>query len=214
MLSSSPAQPVLIVEDHPFVAELTAGLIARSSPTIETVICLTAAETMTVLNGRSEEWFRIFLDLGVPGAYGLSLAREIRSRGLADRCCVVTAVEKPEYVEEIRLTGFLGYVFKSAPVREFTAALASILEGRSWFPAKTSNERSPATHLTRGQIQLLGLLHLGLSTRQIATKMQITEGTVNNYVARLMHHFKACSRLHAVAKAIELGLLDPLPSPL
>jgi hypothetical protein len=44
------------------------------------------------LDARDAAWFRIFLDLDVPGAYGLSLAKEVRQRGYADRCCVVSAL--------------------------------------------------------------------------------------------------------------------------
>ena len=53
-------------------------------------------------------------------------------------------------------------------------------------------------------------IRLGSSTRQIAARLHLTEGTVNNYVAATLHIFDASSRAHAVAKALELGLLEPL----
>ena len=208
-MSSAFSRPVLIVEDHPLVAEITADLIARCEPSIEPIICLNAAQTVDRLDSETDEWFRIFLDLGVPGAYGLSLANEIRSRGLAGRCCVVTAVQNREYIQEVRNAGFLGYIFKAAPVAEFTEALRAILDGNTWFQPPAST-KAPSGRLTRRQLQLLEALRLGLSTRQMAARLHLTEGTVNNYVAATLHIFEASSRAHAVARAIELGLLEPL----
>jgi len=210
-MSSAPRRPVLIVEDHPLVAETTADLVTRCEPLASPVISLNAKHAVESLEAGADDWFRIFLDLGVPGAYGLSLANEIRSRGLGGRCCVISATESPEYVEAIRGAGFLGYIFKGAPVAEFTAALRAILDGSTWF-ASAASVNAPCVRLTRRQIQLLEALRLGLSTRQIAARLHLTEGTVNNYVAAMLHVFNATSRAHAVARAIELGVVESLPA--
>lgn len=208
-MSSAPRRPILIVEDHPLVAETTADLVTRCEPTAAPVISLNATHAIESLEGAADEWFRIFLDLGVPGAYGLSLANEIRSRGLAARCCVISGTESREYIGALREAGFLGYIFKAAPVAEFTIALRTILGGSTWFPPVASVD-VPPVRLTRRQLQLLEALRLGFSTRQTAARLHLTEGTVNNYVAAMLHLFNATSRAHAVARAIELGVLEPL----
>jgi two-component system response regulator DesR len=207
LVTRAPERPVLIVEDHPLVAETTADLVTRFEPAAAPAISPNATHALERLECAADYWFRIFLDLGVPGAYGLSLANEIRLRGLAARCCVITGNESREYVAALREAGFLGYIFKGAPVAEFTTALRAIFEGSSWFPAAAALD-VPPVRLTRRQIQLLHALRLGLSSRQIAARLHLTEGTVNNYVAAMLHLFNANSRAHAVAKAIELGVLE------
>jgi DNA-binding NarL/FixJ family response regulator len=205
-------RPVLVVEDHPLVAEATGGLLSRHGDDLITVFCSTAAQTIAALDAPPAEWFRIFLDLDVPGAYGLTLAREVRERRLADRCCVVSAFDRRDYIEELRGWGFLGYIVKAVSVTEFTTAITRILEGSRCFPVATPRDRTTApARLTRRQAEILERVQAGLSSKQIAAELNVAEGTVNNQVAAILQALEAVSRTQAVARAIELGLLSVHP---
>jgi DNA-binding NarL/FixJ family response regulator len=204
-------RPVLIVEDHPLVAEATGKLLARYGDHVTPVICSDAALAVEKLDSRGRDWFRIFLDLDVPGAYGLSLAKEVRDRGLADRCCVVSAFERADYIGEIRAWGFLGYIVKAVPVAVFTSAVIKVLAGETTFPDTPLLRRAAATRLTRRQIQLLECLQAGWSSKEIADELHLAEGTVNNQVTSILHVFEVSTRAHAVARAIEFGLLETHP---
>lgn len=204
-------KPVLIVEDHPLVAEATGKLLSHYGDDISPVICSNATQAIAKLDDKNADWFRIFLDLDVPGAYGLSLAREVQRRGLAGRCCVISAFEKRDYIDEIRQSGFLGYIVKAVPSAEFTASAMRILDAKSSFPSIPPGRRPRTLRLTRRQTQLLELIRLGLSSREIAAELQITDGTVNNHVAAILQVFEAGTRAQAVARAIELGLLEMHP---
>jgi two-component system response regulator DesR len=159
------------------------------------------------------DWFRIFLDLDVPGAYGLSLAREIRDRGLASKCCVVSAFDRRDYIEELKVWGFLGYIAKAVSVSEFTSSINHILEGRSQYPQPTGGERATLSplRLTKRQTEILERVQAGLSSKQIASALNITDGAVNNQIAAVLQLFEAGTRTQAVAMAIELGLLEKHP---
>ena len=206
-------RPVLIVEDHPLVAEATGKLLARYGDHVTPVICSDAAQAVDKLDSRGADWFRIFLDLDVPGAYGLSLAKEVRDRGLANRCCVVSAFERADYIGEIKVWGFLGYIVKAVAVAEFTAALIKVLAGEPTFPDTPLLRRTAATRLTRRQIQLLERIQAGWSSKEIADELHLAEGTVNNQVTSILQVFEVNTRAHAVARAIELGLLETHPQP-
>lgn len=205
---------VLVVEDHPLVAEATGKLLVGCGNSIIPVISSTAADALERLDDRRITWFRVFLDLDVPGAYGLSLAREIEARGLADRCCIVSAFDNPEYVLEAYGRGFLGYIFKAVPVAAFTSAILTVLDGERSFPITASTRRAVGVRLTRRQTQLLEKIRLGLSSKEIAIEMHIAEGTVNNHVAAILQSLDAASRAQAVARAMELGFLESRPQQL
>ena len=198
---------VLIVEDHPLVAEATAHLVACAAGRFCPVLSSNAGQTIQLLDQGLESWFRIFLDLDIPGAYGLSLASEIRTRGLAGRTCVVSAFDNAEYIDKVRDWGFLGYVAKATPFLEFRAAVLSILDGKPSFREGVPADRRTAIRLTRRQTQLLGLIQSGLSSREISAELNIAVGTVNNLVTAILQAVNAESRAHAVARAIELGLI-------
>ena len=200
---------VLIVEDHPLVAEATGNLLVQYGDDVSIVVCTNAAQAREKLDDAAESWFRVFLDLDVPGAYGLSLAREVKQRGLANLCCVVSAFERADYVEEICAHGFLGYIVKAMPVEDFAEAVTGILEGVSYFSSMPLTRRASAARLTRRQTEILELIRRGLSSKEIAAELHLAEGTVNNQVRAVLQILEVGSRAHAIAKAIEMGLLEP-----
>lgn len=102
----------------------------------------------------------------------------------------------------------MGYLTKSMPVATLTARLDDVMRGIGAFPSALPVQRVTQIRLTARQIETLEGVQRGLSSKQIAARMHLAEGTVNNQVATLMQILHADSRSHAVAKAISLGLLD------
>ncbi len=199
---------ILVVEDHPLVAEATARLLEQRVADINVVTVGNASDALRVIDLSRGRWFRILLDLTVPGAFGLSLAKQIVARELAPVCCVVSACDRDDYVQQLRAWGFMGYVAKSLPVEALTARLADVMRGIGTFPSTLPAARVAGIRLTARQIETLEGVQRGMSSRQIAAQMHLAEGTVNNQMAALMQLLHAESRSHAVAKAISLGLLD------
>jgi DNA-binding NarL/FixJ family response regulator len=199
---------ILVVEDHPLVAEATAQLLEKRFDDIAVVTVRTASEALQAIDEARGRWFRIFLDLAVPGAFGLSLAKQIAARELAPICCVLSACDRDDYVEQLRACGFMGYVAKSMPVETLAARLGDVMLGIGAFPSALPVPRATGIRLTARQVETLEGVQRGLSSKQIAAQMHLAEGTVNNQVAALMQLLHAESRSHAVAKAISLGLLD------
>jgi DNA-binding NarL/FixJ family response regulator len=204
---------VLVVEDHPLVAEATARLLTHGFGDVHIVRCGTAQSAVDRLRDRPFAWSRIFLDLAVPGAFGLSLAKQVRSLGAASICCVISAFDRDDYVCQLQAWGFLGYIPKSMPVDAFVARLRDAMRGLGSFPAMPRERRPSSIRLTGRQTDILELIQQGRSSKQIAAQMNLAEGTVNNQVAALLHVLQAESRSHALAKALELGLIDVRSDP-
>ena len=150
-------------------------------------------------------WFRIFLDLEVPGSHGLSLAKKIVSAGMGERCCIVSATDRPEIIREAERLGLMGYIVKACPYPEFRQAVDRVVAGLRSFPARSTGEAP--IRLSWRQEQLLNLVRHGLTSREIAQRVCLSEGTVNNCITGLLSVMGATSRGHAVAIALELGLL-------
>lgn len=194
---------MLIVEDHPLVAEATRALfMTMAVDHIE--ICRNADEAVKQLQAR-DDWYRIWLDVGVPGADGLSLVRYVHKLGWAARAAVITASENVQWRVDVEAMGFLGYVVKTASVEEFSFALNEILEGRRYFD-KRQHDRQPS-HLTQRQTEILCLLHDGLSTKDIARRLGLSPGTVDNHISALISALRANDRTHAVAVGMQFGYI-------
>jgi DNA-binding NarL/FixJ family response regulator len=197
---------VLIVEDHPLVADATRALLSKMDITLSVSICNCAQSALSELR-RSGPWHRIFLDLDVPGAHGLSLVRQFAGLGMAPRCAVITSFNNAEWRRETKAMGVLGYIVKATPVEEFAAALQTILEGRSAYPQAELDEPH-AVRLTRRQHDVLDLLQRGYSSKEIASQLGLNTGTVDNHVGGLLRALGVSNRTHAIAKAMELGYLQ------
>lgn len=150
---------VLIIEDHPFVAEATKELIARAHPALAITVCSAAEPALQTLRDPNRSWHRILLDLDVPGAHGLSLALEIEKLGLASITCVVTAMDRLDFIAQIEARGFHGYVVKAMPAREFSASLDKVFAGERVFagPGRTRTADA-AIRITRRQTEVLHLV--------------------------------------------------------
>jgi DNA-binding NarL/FixJ family response regulator len=201
------AMKVLIVESHPLVAEAMGNFVKSWDADLQPHVCASADAVLARLSEPGGEWFRIFLDLVVPGAYGLSLARQVHRAGLHSRCCIVTALDRPEVVAQARAKGFLGYVVKPSSFAAFANALSLALAGETRFPAIGDGVQQAGSHLTRRQERLLDGVRRGLSSKQIAANCFLSEGSVNNCINSALRALNVTNRSHAVAKAIELGLL-------
>jgi DNA-binding NarL/FixJ family response regulator len=195
---------VLIVEDHPMAAEATANLLRSQHPSIQPVTVETAAAALAF---SQVPWFRIFVDLEVPGATRLSLVHEFKARGLVGRCCIVSGNEDEELIREARQLGVLGFISKRLPTRELGRALDDVIRGVPVFPSISNVKNTRAPQLTRRQIEVLVLLKRGLSNKEIAHQLGITEGTAKNHISFLMLELGENKRMKAVRKAIEYGLI-------
>jgi DNA-binding NarL/FixJ family response regulator len=210
-LSQSQEKPILIVEDHPLVADATSILLAKVHLGVITTICNTADLALAEFGKRSD-WYRIFLDLDVPGAYGLSLVRKFASYGAANRMAIITAFDNQAWQAEARKMGILGYIVKASPIEQFVSAIKDVLNGKPAFTEQPT-QVTQVQRLTRRQQDVLCLLQRGYSTKEISAQLRLTPGTVDNHIAGLVRALDVSNRTHAVAKAIELGLLsmDELP---
>jgi DNA-binding NarL/FixJ family response regulator len=199
---SKPAESILIVDDHPMVAASMCALLDRLRPGVQTTIHNHGEAALAALRARAD-WFRVFLDVDVPGAHGLSLARQFAASPVGPRCVLVTAADKPQWQAEAASMGLLGYIVKSAPIERFVADLGAVLDGVAVFPSGAT--ATSAVHLTPRQLQVLQLLLRGLTSKQIAAELDLTTGTVHNHVAALSGALGARNRAQLVATAIELG---------
>ena len=128
------SRSVLIVEDHPLVGEAMRDVLARSADDLDPHLCPDAATAIAHLLDSQKTWFRIFLDLDVPGANGLSLAKQICELKLQSRCCIVSGLDRPHLIDEVRRLGFLGYIVKAIPLTDFARALGRALGRPSLVP--------------------------------------------------------------------------------
>ncbi|PRE70289.1 DNA-binding response regulator [Burkholderia multivorans] len=197
--------PVLVVDAHPIVANAIGRALTDLNDRIDVTVCHSASGAMDVFR-RMSDWFRIFLDLDLPGG-GLPFARQFHASGVADRCAIVTAALRRPWIDEAKRLGMIAYLAKGAPLGAFSDALQSVLDGRSAFP-DIAADAGFGMRLTRRQRDVLSLVCSGHSTKEVATMLNLALGTVDNHIASAMRVLGARNRTHVITRAIALGLID------
>ncbi len=196
---------ILIIDDHPVVAEAMKSWLRKQYPEVNVEITASADQARQALSSTTV-WFRIFLDLDIPGAYGMSMGKEIEVLGLAPICCIISASEDTAKVQAAKALGLLGYIIKAAPYGQFNAGVDAVMAGQTYFSA-ISRGSDPEVRLTPRQVQLLDGVRMGFSSKEIAQKYRLSEGTVNNAISGVLRALEVDSRSQAIARAIEMGIL-------
>ena len=205
---------LLVIDDHPIVRQ---GLVAvlEDEPEFAVVGSVQSAEAALALIGSAAPDV-ILLDLELGGGMdGVAAIGPLLAARPDARILVFTAYDTSERVFAAVQAGAKGYLLKGAPVEELTRAIRTVhadgsyLESRvaSTLLAEVRAPRRGGGRLSERERAVLRLVAAGLTSKQIARELSITERTVQFHVTGLLNKLGAESRAQAVAIAAERGLL-------
>ncbi|WP_197415845.1 response regulator transcription factor [Mycobacterium sp. IS-1742] len=137
------------------------------------------------------------LDVRLPDGNGIELCRDLLSRLPDLRCLMLTSFTSDEAMVDAILAGASGYVVKDIRGMELAKAIKEVGAGRSLLDNRAAaalmvklrgaaEHSDPLSALSDQERVLLGLLGEGLTNKQIAARMFLSEKTVKNYVSRLL----------------------------
>jgi DNA-binding NarL/FixJ family response regulator len=218
---------VLIADDH---AILRAGLrlLINNQPDME-VVGEAADGPEALRQAREANPDVLTLDLTMPGGGGLKTLEGLRQACPQTRVLVLTMHEDPSYLRASLAAGASGYVAKSAVDADLLAAIRSLAQGRTFVtmtlsdrgtqqvlgdqPAPTASPPQALVKLLSSREQeVLKLLAQGYTNKEIGTRLCLSVKTIETYRARLANKLGLRSRADFTRYALEVGLLNPVPS--
>lgn len=194
---------IFVVDDHPLMREAISMLVRRLNPNA----VVAELGRIAVIASAVEKYGvpqLICLDLKLPDTHGVSGIRELKKTYPDVPVLVLTASPASDYEELAIEAGADAFVEKSAGATEITHMLKAFLA-----PEIDMDGDTPAAvgKLSKRQKQLLVLLDKGLSNRDIAENLQISEHTVKVHLWRLFRRLNVKSRSQASHLARTQGLL-------
>jgi DNA-binding NarL/FixJ family response regulator len=200
---------VLAVDDHPVVLDGIAMAI-QGQPDMEF-----AGEASS---GRQAlEQFRTLLpdvtllDLNMPVMNGVDAIHAIRKEFPNARIVVLTTYKGDMLAARALKAGALGYLLKSSMRKELLNAIRTVHQGRRYVPAEVAAaiaENFGAEDLSQRELDVIRRVAAGLSNKEIGARLSVSEETVKTYMKNILSKLHASDRSHAVAIAIERGILD------
>ncbi len=147
-------------------------------------------------------------DIEMPGLTGLELAQRIQRHELPIKVVIVTTFARPGFLRRALDAGVSGYLLKDAPAEKLADALRTVTRGgRSIDPELALEAWSEADPLNDRERQVLRLAGAGKSAGDIAERLNLSQGTVRNYLSEAIGKLGVGNRIEAYRLARQKGWL-------
>jgi two-component system, NarL family, invasion response regulator UvrY len=215
---SEPAAPsILLVDDHAVVRRGLRELLSEEFSEAEFGEAASGPEALAEISRRP--WNLVLLDLSIPGRDGLDVLKEALALQPQLRVMIVSVHGEDQYAVRALRAGAVGYVTKETAPQDLTAAVRRVLEGGKYVSASLA-ERMVALLVEDGagrpvheglsdrELQVLRMLAVGTSVKEIGAKLALSEKTISTYRHRILGKMKLGSNAELMRYALRVGLVD------
>ena len=146
----------------------------------------------------------VIMDIEMPIKSGLDAAEEL----VEDPCKVIilTTFARAGYFERARKAQVSGYLLKDSPSEDLANSIRAIVEGRRVYaPELVDLAYAEENPLTKREMEVIKLIADGKSTNEIADELELTNGTVRNYISVILDKLDVGNRIEAISRFREKG---------
>lgn len=166
----------------------------------------------------------VLMDVRMPRVSGIEATRQIAEAVPTAKILMLTVSDEEDDLYDAIKAGATGYLLKEISIEEVATAIRAVVSGQSLISpsmaskllseftnlSKKADERQsvPTPRLTDRELEVLKLVAQGMSNREIAGELYISENTVKNHVRNILEKLHLHSRMEAVVYAVREKLLD------
>jgi two-component system NarL family response regulator len=198
----------MVVEDHHIVRQ---GLVALLATIPDMMVVAEAADGKQAIGlFRQHRPDVTLMDLRLPGMSGVEAVEQIRHEFAAARIIVLTTFDGDEDIYRALQAGARGYLLKGMFGDELMDAIRAVHSGKSRIPplvAERLAERMGGPSLTSRELEVLELIVLGNSNKEIGGELAISEATVKTHVNSILDKLGVTDRTQAVRTALQRGIV-------
>jgi DNA-binding NarL/FixJ family response regulator len=206
---------VLIVDDHEIVREGLTTLLDEESEVELVGTAATGAEAVELATRLRPDV--VLMDLLMPEMDGVEATRLIRTAVVPPQVVVLTSYADDHHVREAIQAGAIGYLLKDVLKPDLLYAIRAAAAGAPTLhpvaqyhlmqQVTTTPVQSPFEGLTEREKDVLQLVGRGMSNKEIAAALHLTEGTVKGYVSAILNKLGVADRTQAALLAVKHGLV-------
>ena len=205
-MSIRAAIRVVIAEDQAMVRGALAALLSTESDIEIAGQAQNGREALELVIAAPPDV--LLTDIEMPELTGLELAAEIKKRRLPVKVVILTTFARAGYLRRALDAGVSGYLLKDAPASTLANAIRRIKTGaRVIDPELAAEAWTEADPLTDRERQVLRYAGEGAASADIAARLNLSEGTVRNYLSEAISKLGASNRTEAARLARQKGWL-------
>lgn len=204
---------VLIADDHDLVREGICKLLELYEDI--KVVGEAGDGLETISQVRKNPPDLVLLDLNMPRMDGITSIKKIKEINPEIKVLILTIHDGEEYVFEVAKAGAEGYIQKDIKPEELKNSIERVIKGEKVFPqnieeqfANVVIEKREVEELSAREQEVLELLAQGMSNRNVAETLFISEKTVKNHVSNILKKLAVNDRTQAVIVSLKRGLVS------
>ena len=200
---------VMLVDDHYLVRMGLASIIALEPDMTVCAEASTGEQAQALF--RSQRPDVTLMDLRLPGMSGTDTTQAIRSEYPEARIVMISTYVCDEEIYGALQAGAMAYLVKSVQREELMRAIRKAAAGQRHIPPEVAArlaDRVSGSQLSTREIEVLRFLVSGRRNREIASALDIAEGTVKLHVSSILSKLGATDRTEAVTRALQRGIVQ------
>ncbi|WP_245805791.1 response regulator transcription factor [Bacillus alkalicellulosilyticus] len=210
---------VLIVDDHSVVSEGTKALLEQE-PDLQATIIHSSLQVLKLSQQEIESYDLYLLDLNMPNMNGLELTEKIRAIKSNAKIVIYTGYDIASHFNFLIEAGVSGFISKSVSKHQFIRTIRCLLDGEAVIPLEllpqlrridiTVKSDDLNITLTNKEEEILVRVAKGLTNREIATELYMSQRYVERNLSEIFKKVKVNSRAELIHVAKKKGLIPDL----
>jgi two-component system, NarL family, response regulator len=200
---------IMLVDDHYLVRMGLASIIALEADMTVCAEASTGEQAQALFRAQRPDV--TLMDLRLPGMSGTDTAQAIRAEYPEARIVMISTYVCDEEIYGALQAGAMAYLVKSVQREELMRAIRKAAAGQRHIPPEVAArlaDRVSGSQLSTREIEVLRFLVSGRRNREIASALDIAEGTVKLHVSSILSKLGATDRTEAVTRALQRGIVQ------
>jgi DNA-binding NarL/FixJ family response regulator len=197
------------VDDHPVVRAGLTSLLRKETALKVVGSAHNAEEALALLSQFDVEL--ILLDLRMPKVSGIDFLLALKRLEHSPAVIILSSYEYEDEIRRAVKAGAAGYLSKTASRSEIVAAIIAVNAGSKYLPGNIAEyiaEHESRSALSSREVQILEMVAKGLTNKEIARVLSISQFTVRNHINHISSKLDVSDRTEAATLALQLGIIS------
>ncbi len=210
---------VVLADDQDLIRQSLCYVLSRQEDIEMVGTAVDGLETLEVVEKQQPDV--VLLDVRMPKMDGVECTRRIKQKYPQIKVIILTTFDDDEYIFDALRYGATGYLLKGVSVEGLANAVREAVRGGSIITPEVASKmlqmfaqmagnsaaervgRTDAAELTKMEKQVVGAVGRGLSNKEIAGQMYLSEGTVRNYISGILRKLELRDRTQLAIWAVQ-----------
>lgn len=205
---------IIIADDHDLFRDGLAELLRKHND-IEIVKSVADGDALMEALNSGLEADIVLLDITMPKMDGFQVLKELKTLNANVKPIVISMHSDGNYIAKCAKDGAYGYLLKNTDEDELTLAIRTVSRGKKYFSAEISEkminfmstQSISENILSNKETEVLGLISEGLTTKEIAAKLFVSNRTIETHRANILKKLEVKNTAELIKKAAKMNLI-------